>query len=101
MTWGPTLVKERQTGIEAPKPPISVALAVAISRFLRWSPVSLRMVDVGEMFGFEADGQERILEMSLVQKDGFIKAQDRTHGQKELYRGREEWLIICFQVGRG
>ena len=27
------------------------------------------------MLSFEADGQERILEMSLVQKGGFIKAQ--------------------------
>ena len=32
-------------------------------------------VDVGKMLGFEANGQERILEMSLVQKRGFIKAQ--------------------------
>ena len=27
------------------------------------------------MLGFEVDSQERILEMSLVQKGGFIKAQ--------------------------
>ena len=26
------------------------------------------------MLGFEANGQEKILEMSLVQKGGFIKA---------------------------
>ena len=31
--------------------------------------------DVGKMLGFEADGQEKILEMALVQKGGFIKAQ--------------------------
>lgn len=31
--------------------------------------------DVGKMLGFEVDGQERILQLSLVQKDGVIKAQ--------------------------
>ena len=30
--------------------------------------------DVGEILGLEADSQERILETSLVQKGGFIKA---------------------------
>ena len=51
--------------------------------------------DVGKMLEFEADGQERILETSLVQKGGFIKALDRTCGQKELPCPCEE-----FQVGR-
>ena len=31
--------------------------------------------DVGEMLGFEADGQKRIFETSWVQKGGFIKGQ--------------------------
>ena len=30
--------------------------------------------DVGRMLGLKANDQEQILEMSLVQKDGFIKA---------------------------
>jgi len=33
------------------------------------------------MLGFEADGQERILETSLVQKGDFIKAQ-----------GQDQWI---------
>ena len=32
------------------------------------------VTDVGKTLGFEADDQERILEMFLMQKDGFIKA---------------------------
>ena len=49
-----------------------------------------------------ADDQERILEMSLVQNGGFIKAQ----GQ-DPWAGRsgalayEEWLIIYLGVGGG
>ena len=31
--------------------------------------------------------QERILEMSSVQKDGFIEVQGQDCGQKELHRG--------------
>ena len=53
------------------------------------------------MLGFKADDQERILEMSLVQKGGFIKAQGQDPGQKELHWGHKEWLTIYFQVGRG
>ena len=34
------------------------------------------------MLGFDADNQERIFETSLVQKGDFIKAWDRTLGQK-------------------
>ena len=41
-------------------------------------------------WGARANGQERILEMSLVQKGDFIKARDRTRGQKELHWGCEE-----------
>ena len=57
--------------------------------------------DVGKILGFEANGPERILEMSLVQKGGFIKARGWTGGQKELHQGHEEWPIIYFQGGRG
>ena len=49
-----------------------------------------------------ANDQERILEMSLVQNGGFIKAQDRTLGQEELLpQACEGWLIIFLGVGRG
>ena len=44
--------------------------------------------------------QERIVEMALVQKGGFIKAEDKTCGPGEPYQG-QEWLMIYFQVGRG
>jgi len=30
-----------------------------------------------------------------------LKHRDRTHGQKELHWGHEEWPIIYFQVARG
>ena len=53
------------------------------------------------MLGLEGNGQERILETSLVQKGGFIKAQGRTRGQKELHWGHEEWPITDFQGGKG
>lgn len=57
---------------------------------------------VGKTLGFKANSQERILEASLVQKGGFIRAQEKAWGQKELLpRGHEEWPIICPQVGRG
>lgn len=43
-------------------------------------------MDVGKMLEFKAEGQERILEMSFMQKGGFIKKhKDRTCGQKELH----------------
>ena len=41
-------------------------------------------------WGSGADGQERILEMSVVPKGDFIEAQDRTYRQKELHWGYEE-----------
>ena len=56
--------------------------------------------DTGKTLEFEANRQERILEMSLVQKGSFIKAQGQDHEQKELHWGHEEWPLICFQVGR-
>ena len=40
--------------------------------------------EVGETLGFKAICQERILEVSLVPKGGFIKAGGRTCGQREL-----------------
>ena len=42
-----------------------------------------------EVLGFGANGQERILEMSLLQKGGFVKAQGEDWGQKELQRDCE------------
>ena len=38
-----------------------------------------------EVLGFGVDGQERILETSLVQKGVFIKAWGQDLGQEELY----------------
>ena len=46
--------------------------ANSVQRIFQFLP--LVVSDVG-MLGFGADGQERILEISLVQKGGFIKAQ--------------------------
>ena len=42
-----------------------------------------------EMLGFRANGQERILEISLVQKMVLLKHGDRIPGQKELHWGCE------------
>ena len=50
--------------------------------------------------GSRANHQERILEASLVQNSGFIKAQGKTLGQKELPSpGCEERLIIYLELG--
>lgn len=57
--------------------------------------------DVGKTLGFEADGQEGILETSLLRKGGLLKHRDRTPGQKERHWGREEWPVAYFQIGRG
>ena len=46
-------------------------LPLSLPRFV----VLQSSIDVGKTLGFEANGRERILEMSLVLKDGFIKAQ--------------------------
>ena len=49
-----------------------------------------------------ADDQERILETSLVQTGGFIKAQRQDPWQEELLpRACDRWLIIYLGVGRG
>ena len=48
-----------------------------------------------------AHGQERILEMSLVQNGCFIKARDGTLGQKEPQWGCEEQWTIYSGVGGG
>ena len=45
-----------------------------------------------------ADDQEIILEMSLVQNGGFIKAQDRTLGQEELLPQACERRLIADYV---
>ena len=50
--------------------------------------------------GLEANSQEGIIEMSLVQKVVLLNPRDRTCGQKELHWGHEKWPIIYFQVGR-
>ena len=55
-----------------------------------------------EDVGFRAHDQNRILEVCLVQKDGFIKARGQDPWVKRTTPwGYEEWLIIYFQVGRG
>ena len=53
------------------------------------------------MLGFRANSQERILEISLVQEGGFIKARVQDHGKKELHWSHEERPIIHFQAGMG
>lgn len=45
-----------------------------------------------------ANDQERILETSLVQNGRFMKARE-PRGQKELFRGCEEQLIMYYGVG--
>ena len=59
----------------------------------------IKYTDV-EMVGFGANSQEKIFEMSLVQKGGFIKARGQTFAQKELHWRGDRWLIIYFHVGR-
>ena len=70
-------------------------------RSLAGGPQQPGLPDVGKMLGFQADSQERILEMSLVQRDVLLTHRDRIQGQKELPWGHEEWPIIYFQVGKG
>lgn len=53
------------------------------------------------MLGFKADGQERILETSSLQKGGFMKAQGQGPWQKELQWAHDEWLLLYFEAGRG
>ena len=49
-----------------------------------------QLIWFGVVLGSGTNGQERILEMPLVQLGGFIKHGDRTPGQKELHWGCEE-----------
>ena len=63
-------------------------------------PKALALGDVGKT-GSEADGQERILETSLMQRGDFIKARGPDRGQEELHWGGEEWPFLWFQVRRG
>ena len=44
--------------------------------------------------GLELTTKKVFLKSSLVQKDDFIKAQDRSYGQKKLHWGCKEWLRI-------
>ena len=54
------------------------------------------------MLWFRENGPERILETSLVQKGGFIKAQGQEpRAEKELQWGCERCLTVYFQVRRG
>ena len=55
-------------------------------------------MDVRKMLGFEADGQERILEMSLVQNGDFIRAQGQ---DPAAALGCEGWLIKYLGGGGG
>ena len=43
--------------------------------------------DIRKTLGFKANGQERILEMSLMQKDDFIKAQEQNLGAERAALG--------------
>ena len=52
------------------------------------------------MLGFIVDGQERVLEMSLVQKDSFIKALGQDLLAKRIARGQKEWPVLYSQAGR-
>ena len=47
--------------------------------------------------------RKEFLRHFMVHKGGFFffKLGDRTHGQKELHWGHEDWPIIYFHVGRG
>ena len=50
---------------------------------------------------YRGNGQERILQMSLVQKGGFIKARGQDSGENELHWGGEEQPLIYEGIGRG
>ena len=53
------------------------------------------------MGGLEPMPEKEFLKMSLVQKVILLKHGDRTRGQKELYWGPEEWLVVYYEVERG
>ena len=60
----------------------------------------LLIIDVGKTLGFEADGQERILETSVMQKGDFIfKAWGQDLWAEIDALSHEEWPIIYFKVG--
>ena len=52
-----------------------------------------------EVVRIGADSQERILQTSLVQKSGFIKAWAQDRGQKELHWGCEGMVYYTFSSG--
>ena len=63
------------------------------------SEVRIKQISIiyEKMLGFKANGQERILETSLMHKVVLLKHGVRTHGQKELY-----WsLLYTFKRGGG
>ena len=63
---------------------------------------SLIMVsDVGRTLEFEANSQERVLGMSLVQKGDFSKARGQDRGQKELYGTIRNGPLYPFKLGGG
>ena len=62
--------------------------------------IILVVTDVRNGWGSEPMAKERILQMFLVQKGGFIKAWGYYSGQREMHWSYKEWMIIYFQVGR-
>ena len=89
------------TGIHVVSLPVVIIISLTLSYYLIRSWRLTGGFDVGKTLGFRVDGQERILETSLMQKVGFINA-----------RGQDPWVeraalrswgvaIIDFQVGRG
>ena len=70
----------------------------------RRSPSDVVLSSIGGGVGSRSESQERILEMSLVQKSDFIKAwgQPPWAFNQELPLGyNKEWLIIYSRVGGG
>ena len=58
--------------------------------------------DVGKMLGFGADGQERILERSLVQKGGFYESTGTGSVGRKGYTGVMRSGPLCtFMLGGG
>jgi len=58
-------------------------------------------IDVGKTLGFEAYGQERILQNSLVQKGSFIKAWGQAPWAGRVAPGHEECPLYTFKLGKG
>lgn len=83
--------------VGSPGPPASTLSLPAPLLKPEWGSRGQGLVgtEVPKMLRFEANGQEKVLEMSLMQEGAFIlKHRDRTPGG-------ERWLTIHFQVGRG